>query len=329
VFRCIRLTGSMFFLVDAAAPWSTRAPAASAFAPLVLPDAQHLISYHVVTEGVCWGGIEGEAAQPMQAGDILVIPHGAPYHLANPPSAAPGPTTAEAIEFFRQMVAGRLPQIVAEGGKGFERTRFICGFLGCDARPFNPILAALPPVLHLRRTQSSHRLGYLIDLAMSELREQRPGSREVLLRLSELMFIAAIRCHVDSLSASPASGWLAGLHEPLVARALSLLHARPARAWTLELLAGEAGTSRSVLAARFTQVVGQPPMRYLTAWRMQLATRLLAERATKVRTVAEAVGYDSEAAFSRAFTRLVGSNPAAWRDAARPRKTGAAPVEAS
>ena len=329
VFRCIRLTASMFFLGEARSPWRSSAPAARSFARFVLPAGQHLISYHVVTAGTCWGGIRGEAAQPMAAGDILVVPHGAPYDLANPLSADAIASDDEAVAFFRRMVAGELPQVVAEGGQGPQQTRFICGFLGCEARPFNPILAALPAVLHLRRTtQDDGPMRHLIALAQAELLARRPGSREVLLRLSELMFIAAIRCHAEQLArkaagrptdpVSSASGWLAGLNEPLVGRVLALLHARPGQAWTLQALAAQAGASRSTLASRFAQVVGQPPMHYLAAWRMQLATRMLAEPAAKVRTVAEAVGYESEAAFSRAFTRMVGSNPASWRASSRP-----------
>jgi AraC-like DNA-binding protein len=370
VLRCIRLTASMLFLVEATSPWRTDAPAARSFAPFVLPAGQHLISYHIVTAGNCWAGIQGEPAQPMAAGDVLVVPHGDPYHLANPASAAAGANDAEAVEFFRRMVAGELPRVVTEGGNrwpredgkaarheggaGPQRTRFICGFLGCEARPFNPILAALPAVLHLRRTMQDNRpMRHLIALAQAELEAGRPGSREVLLRLSELLFIAAIRCHAQQLAqqsprpqlanqpaglaplhaecapvpgepapcppvhgepAPLAAGWLAGLHDPLVGRVLALLHARPEQAWTLQALAAQAGASRSVLATRFAHVVGQPPMRYLAGWRMQLATRMLAEPAAKVRTVALAVGYESEAAFSRAFTRLVGSNPVAWRN---------------
>ena len=331
VFRCIRLTGSMFFLVEASAPWKTSAPSAQSFARFVLPDSRHLISYHVVTAGKCWGGIRGGAAMLLEAGDILVIPHGAAYYLANPPSAESSAGDDEAVEFFRQMVAGSLPQVIAEGGEGPQRTAFICGFLGCDLRPLNPIVAALPPVLHLRHAMQDNRpMRDLIRLALAELRAQRPGSREVLLRLSELIYIGSIRCHVEQLAqaipeqqpgaAPPPSGWLAGLHDPLVGRSLTLLHANPARGWTLQALAAEAGASRSVLATRFAQVVGQPPMRYLAAWRMQLATRMLSDQPAKVKTVAEAVGYASEAAFSRAFTRLVGSNPVSWRDAVAPRQ---------
>jgi len=316
VLRSVRLTGSMFFLVEASTPWITKAPAASVFAAAVLPAAQHLISYHVITEGSCWAGLEGDAPQLMQAGDILVVPHGDPYFLAATPGTQGELDTEEAVWFFRKMAAGELPSILTEGGGGPEKTNFICGFLGCDARPFNPILAALPRVIHLRRaSRSGDRMSPLIEFAVGELRARRAGSREVLLRLSELMFIEVVRCHLETRGdAQP--DWLAGLRDPLVARVLSRLHGQPARAWTLDALAAETGTSRSVLAERFALLVGQPPMHYLTAWRMQLATRLLADGTTKVKMVAESVGYESEAAFSRAFKKHVGIAPMGWRQRA-------------
>ncbi len=315
VLRRVRLTGAMLFLVEATTPWITQAPEAGAFSQVILPGTQHLISYHVVVEGSCWGGLEGEPLQRMEPGDILVVAHGAPYRLANPADTLPGYGDVDAVTFFRRMAAGELPATVSEGGGGADTARFICGFLGCDVRPFNPVLAALPPVLHLRgATQAGGRIGHLVEFAVAELREARSGSQAVLLRLSELMFIAAVRHHLGTISAGEA-GWLAGLRDPLVANVLTLLHGQPARDWTLKRLAGEAGASRSVLVDRFTQVVGQAPMRYLAAWRMQLATHLLAESGTKVQAVAEAVGYESEAAFSRAFTRMVGTNPVVWRNA--------------
>ena len=313
VLRSVRLTGSMLFLVDASTPWVTRAPAASVFASAVLPRTQHLISYHVVTEGACWGGLDGQAGQPLAAGDILVIPHGAPYFLAAPAGTSAPLDEAEATGFFRRMAAGEIPPVVAEGGGGPDATRFICGFLGCEARPFNPVLAALPEVMVLRHDEAAAvRMKPLIDFAVRELREHRSGRRDVLLRLSELMFVEAVRTHLETLPAAE-SGWFAGLRDPLVAHALALLHRQPAHAWTLERPAAQIGTSRSVLAERFHRRLGEPPMQYLAAWRMQLATRLLAEPAARIKTIAEAVGYDSESAFSRAFKRALGVAPAQWR----------------
>jgi AraC-like DNA-binding protein len=314
VLRSVRLTGSMFFLVEAAAPWMSWAPAASVIGPAVLPRAQHLVSYHVITAGNCWGGLKGRQAERMEAGDILVVPHGEPYFLASPRDAPPSYDTADALAFFRHMAAGELPAVVHEGTSGsVEKTQFICGFLGCDARPFNPVLAALPEVVVLRGgALEKERMRPLVEFALGELRERRPGSQAVLLRLAEVMFVEVVRRHVESLPPSRA-GWLGGLRDPVVARALTRLHAEPARAWTLEILADEVGASRSVLMERFAHRLGQPPMHYLAAWRMQLATRQLAQPGARVKNVAEAVGYSSQEAFSRAFKKFVGVAPARWR----------------
>ncbi len=312
VLRSVRLTGAMLFLVEAGAPWLTQAPATRAFAPAVLPNVQHLISYHVVIEGSCWGGLRGQAPQSMQAGDILVVPQGDPYFLAAPSDAPQRYGDDEAVDFFRRMAAGELPHVVNADGGG-AKTRFICGFLGCDAQPFNPVLASLPRVLHLRRAAApGARLAHLVDFALGELGEQRAGRRDVLLRLAELLFVEVLRSHLAG-ETTGRHGWLAALRDPLLSRALAALHREPARAWTLDTLAAAAATSRSTLAERFVQVMDQPPMQYLAAWRMQLATRLLAKGRDKVRTVAEAVGYDSESAFSRAFKRHTGVPPSRWR----------------
>jgi len=313
VLSSIRLTGSMFFLVEASTPWRTQAPATRTFAQTVMPAAQHLISYHVVTRGNCWGGLAGEEPQRLDTGDILVVPQGDPYFLAAPPDALQAYADDVAVSFFRRMAAGELPTVVNEGGGGAEKTEFICGFLGCDARPFNPILGALPRVIHLRASAGDRdRLSPLVDFALAELRQRGQGSREVLLRLSELMFVEVVRRQLlDTAAERP--DWLAGLRDPLVARVLAHLHAHPARAWTLEELAAATGASRSTLAERFLQYVGQPPMHYLIAWRMQLAARLLADGKAKIRAVAESVGYASEAAFSRAFKKHAGVSPSDCR----------------
>jgi AraC-like DNA-binding protein len=314
VLRCVRLTGSMLFLVDAHPPWMSWAPKTETFRQVVLPASQHLISYHIVTQGGCWAGLRDAPPERFDTGDVLVVPHGDAYYLADPPGteAAYGPE--EAVAFFRSMAAGEMPSIVSEGGDEAELTQFICGFLGCDLRPCNPVLDALPTMLHVRAaTRSTDRMRHLIEFALCELREPSSGGRGVLLRLAELMFVEVVRRHLETMAATQ-SGWLAGLNDPLVARTLSLLHGAPSRRWTLEGLAAQAGTSRSVLAERFAHFVGQPPMQYLTQWRMQVATHLLAGPGKrKIASVAEAVGYESEAAFSRAFKKYVGIAPAAWR----------------
>jgi AraC-like DNA-binding protein len=210
-------------------------------------------------------------------------------------------------------VAGRLPFVVVEGGGGPEQLDLVCGFLGCDAHPFNPLLTALPRLLPLRRASAgSDPLNRLVDLTIAESEARRAGGECVRLRLSELMFVEVVRRFLAELSPQH-TGWLSGLRDPVVGRALALLHDRPGDPWTLERLARHAGLSRSALAERFTHLVGDPPMHYLACWRMQAAARLLADGRAKVSAVALQVGYDSEAAFSRAFKKMTGVSPAAWR----------------
>jgi len=310
--RSVRLTGAMLFLVEASTPWVSWAPHAESFRRVVLPTAQHLISLHIVTHGSCWAGLTGAPPERLEAGDVLVVPHGDPYFLADPPEAERTYGHEEAVSFFRDMAAGRLPPTVIEGGDGPGKSQFICGFLGCDLRPFNPVVSALPRVFRVRPTMQADGMPHLIALALQELREDRSGSQIVRLRIAELLFADVMRRYLETLPGDR-TGWLAGLRDPLVARVLALLHAAPARSWTLEALADQSATSRSVLAERFVHFVGQPPMQYLRQLRMQMASRLLVEDGAKVVSVATAVGFESEAAFSRAFKKCVGVSPDEWR----------------
>ena len=314
VLRTVRLTGALFFLVDASAPWVIEVPAGTALARVILPRSQVVISYHVVKRGACWGAVAGGAPVRLGPGDVLVFPHGDPYVMSIDRAMRGGPDSAEVLSFMRQMSRGDLPFTVSEGGGGAERMDLLCGFLGCDVRPFNPLLAALPRLLHVQRSARStgDSLDQLLEFTVAESREKRAGGECVRLRLSELMFVEVVRRHLDSLPVEH-TGWLAGLRDETVGRALGLLHERPAHDWTLEGLARETGLSRSALADRFSHFVGQPPMQYLTRWRLQLAARLLADGTAKVSGVALEVGYDSEAAFSRAFKKVTGIPPAAWR----------------
>jgi AraC-like DNA-binding protein len=314
VLRGVRLTAAMFFRVEAGSPWVIELPDGATLARSVFPRAQHIISYHVVIDGTCWGGLPGEAPLSLAAGDVLVFPHGDPYVMSNPRGLRGGPAQDEVRDFLRAMSAGQLPFTVTEGGGGPERLQLVCGFLGCDVRPFNPLLATLPHLLRVRRPSSSadDPLEKLIEFTIAESRERRAGGECVRLRLSELLFVEVVRRHLATLPAEQ-RGWLAGLRDPVVGRALALLHERPAHPWTLDELARGAGASRSVLAERFTHFVEDPPMQYLARWRMQIAARLLAESTRKVAAVAMEVGYDSEAAFSRAFKKAAGVPPAKWR----------------
>ncbi len=189
---------------------------------------------------------------------------------------------------------------------------FVCGFIGCDLKPFNPLIATLPRLLHLPAEGRSALSEQFATFAAAESAARRPGSEALLERLSEMMFVDAIRRHVEHMPPQ-STGWLAGLRDRYVGRALALLHERPAAAWTIDDLSSQVGLSRSALHERFVSLIGQPPVQYLTNWRMQLASRLLLEGRSTVAAVAVDVGYDSEAAFARAFKRLVGMPPAAWR----------------
>jgi AraC-like DNA-binding protein len=314
VLRAVRLTGAVFFLVEAASPWVMEIPDGTTLAPGIPSGAQSVISYHVVTRGACWGGLAGSEPARFEAGDVLVLPRGDAYAMSIARGMRGGPRLDEILTFMREMAAGRMPFVVEEGGDGPERLDLVCGFLGCDLHPFNPLLATLPPLLHLHQAfgASSDPLGRLIELTIAESREYRPGGDTVRLRLSELMFVEVVRRYLATLPAGQ-TGWLAALRDPIVGRALALLHHEPAEAWTLEDLARDVGASRSVLAERFTHFVGQPPMQYLTHWRIQVAAHRLDDSTAKVATVALEVGYESEAAFSRAFKRIAGVSPAHWR----------------
>jgi AraC-like DNA-binding protein len=314
VLRTVKLTGALFFLVDATSPWGVEVPHASIFGSTILPRAQHIVSYHIVLEGSGYAELPRLPPVRFTAGDVIVFPHGDPYSMLSRPGGKPEFDRDATLRFFRAMAAGELPFVTKEGGGGPERARFVCGFLGCDARPFNPLLDTLPALLHVKRPMSDadDLLDRLIDLTLAEARRNQAGGECIRLRLGELIFIEVIRRHLATCGPEQ-DGWLSGLRDPLVGRALSLLHRRPAEAWTLRALARTANVSRSVLAERFTRLVGYPPMQYLTRWRVQLAARMLADGPNKIAAVGHDVGYDSEAAFSRTFKRIAGLSPTAWR----------------
>jgi AraC-like DNA-binding protein len=313
VLEALRLTGAVFFLVDARTPWVAEAPASAHLAPVILPDAQHIVSYHVVSHGACWCESPGLTPLRLETGDVLVVPHGHAYQLATACGLRTGWSLDDALAWFRAMAGGRMPFVVSEGGEGMEQLRLVCGFLGCDALPFNPLLTTLPPLLRVRLDgHSQDRLQTLLDFAVEEANRGRPGSRSVQLRIAELVFVEVLRSYLTSATDEGAN-WLGGLRDPIVRRALAHLHAEPARAWTLPELAREVGASRSVLAERFSSFVGYPPMLYLTHWRMQLAASRLAAGPLAVGAVASAVGYESDAAFCRAFKKVTGVTPASWR----------------
>jgi AraC-like DNA-binding protein len=314
VLSAVRLTGSVFFDVSATSPWVAEAPPSAQIASAVMPGAQHAIEYHVVTHGSCWISIvDGEPFEPiqLQEGDIAVIPRGEPHAVSSEPGMRADP---DVDGHRRPQDENVLPFKLKAGPAGATETRLICGFFTCDVRPFNPLLEAMPRFMRIGRSAPSARSlsEQFIQLTSAEVRDQRAGAQSVLNKLSELMFIEAIRTYMEELGGKD-TGWLSALRDPLVGRAIGLLHADPARSWTLDELAANSGASRSALANRFVQLIGYPPMQYLARWRMQLAARLLTENGAKIAVVAQEVGYESEAAFSRAFKRFSGQSPGEWR----------------
>jgi len=254
--------------------------------------------------------LPGCAPMSARAGDLVIIPSGEAHALGSDLSRP----RADGASLVVQRGPDDVPQV--RYGGGGEVTQMVCGYLACDSSLFDTVLAALPRIMvvNMREGPGAQWLTSSIRFSIAESAAQRAGAGTVLAKLSELMFVEAIRRHIESLPPEQ-TGWLAGLRDRFVGKSLALIHSKPAHPWTVEELAGAVGLSRSALAERFTGLIGQPPMQYLTRWRLQLAANLLRSGSRNVAAVAADVGYDSEAAFSRAFKRELGTTPAAWRRA--------------
>jgi AraC-like DNA-binding protein len=320
LLRAVRLRGAVFYDIEGAPPWAAETPHAREIITEIMPGSEHLIEFHGLVEGTCWASLVGETPQRMQAGDVVLFPQGDPHVL----SSAPGMRArGSGKKFFFEELSGPRPFALDQGeapstarsaDSSVPRAVVICGYLGLDARPFNPLLSALPRM----QIVSGGMLGadswvmVLMRAVVAESTGKRAGGKAVLERMSEMLFVEVLRRHIDSLPETQ-TGWLAGMRDATVGRALSLMHESPAEPWTLECLSAKAGLSRSSFHERFTHFIGQPPMQYLTQWRMQVASGMLRDSNAKLSEVAGSVGYDSEAAFSRAFKRVAGVSPGAWR----------------
>lgn len=316
VLRSVRLRGAVFYCVSCGSEWAVGAPASKDIADSVVPGAEHVMEYHVITKGHGWAAIAGEPPVRLAAGDVVMFPHGDAHVLSSAPGLEPTPADPKwfhdmrdvpkpipiAIKSLTEMSIGRTDQPI----------NLACGFLGVDLRPFNPLIASLPRILHVPAAGDGAWISQVMLQAVDASQNKRPGGDAVLDRISEMMFIDAVRRYVERLPETSA-GWLAGLRDRHVSKALALIHEDPARAWTVEALADDVALSRSAFYERFTELIGQPPMQYLANWRMQAAANLLRQSSASVASIALEVGYESEAAFARAFKRLVGSPPAAWR----------------
>lgn len=328
VLRVVRLSGAVFFTADFSSPWALDSPNPELLASIVLPDAECVALFHILTEGECYVFCKTHPAVKLDAGDVIIFPHGEPHTMCSHPGMRTTATPMDAV--FSQRSPDATPQ-VAFGGGG-RKSRFICGYLNCDQR-FNPLVGALPTMLVVRSSNdyasvdaidhngtrpaqvpqgSGNWLSTTLKFTINEARTARPGNAAMLSRLTELMFVEIVRQYMQQLQPGE-RGWLAGLNDLTVGRALRLMHANPAHNWTVSELAREAASSRSALADRFTELIGESPMRYLAGWRVQLAKQLLRDGDSTIAEIASRVGYESEAAFNRAFKRSSGSPPATWR----------------
>lgn len=306
LLRMVRLHSAFFFGIEAAERWRLTTPGARDLAPSMVPGAEHVISLHLVTQGHCFGGLTYEELVPLAPGDVIVFPHG-DAHLMTSEEGPGGPVSS--------IVPARHSHTIVLGGTR-EPTSVVCGFLGCERSSIGALLGALPRRMVLRGAGSTW-LGHLAHRMTDASDGAGPGADYIVTRRAELMLLEVLRHHLGDMPPDHA-GWLAGLHDDVVGRALRLIHDRPEYPWGLSELASRALSSRSSLARRFAQFVGQPPMQYLAQWRMHLAANLLSEGSSKVAAVGAEVGYDSEAAFSRAFKRATGLAPGAWRETRRP-----------
>ena len=314
VMGAVRLTGAVFLEMELRAQWSYLTAPARAIADVLMPDADHVMPYHLVTEGTCYARLLDGDPVELRAGDLVLFPAGDRHVLATASEAAlrlkPTDITGESLEKLLK----RGDVAAFRTGRAGKTTRIVCGFLACDGRLAEPILLSLPRLLKvsMRDGGTAAWVQSSIRYSVAESASSRPGSAMVLARLSEVLFAEAIRHYMDELPPGQ-SGWLAALRDRHVGRTLSLLHEQPAYPWTVDELARKVGLSRSALGQRFHALIGTPPMQYLTRWRTSLAARQLRESNVSILRVATEVGYESEAAFNRAFKREFGLPPATWR----------------
>jgi AraC-like DNA-binding protein len=309
VLRTLHLSGGIFLDCEFSAPWCVTA---SAIGPeevglLQAPFPAHVIAYHYVTHGGMLLQLANREPVAIGAGELVVFPTNDKHRLGSDL----GVRAVNAKELVLPPANGSLARIIYGGGG--ERTRVMCGFLGTEA-PNDPVIGMLPGLLRLEIAKggSADWIEASLQFGAREMAAGRPGSLTLLAQLAECLFMEAVRRYVDSMP-PPERGWLAGFSDPVVGRALTLLHARREHAWSVDELAAEVGLSRSAFADRFTRIMGEPPMRYLGRQRLRFAAQRLRSSSEPLAKISHETGYESEAAFSRAFKREFGVAPAAWR----------------
>ena len=304
----MRLSGVILFRADFRDPWRVKTPEACELGPLLRHKSDHIIPFHVIAEGGCWIEMPDAAPVWLNRGDAVLLPFGDGHCLAGRQGAGP-----VFIGDLLPLAPSSSISVVAHGGAG-ALTSIICGFLRCDALLFDPVLRHLPKVVHVRPNAPNQNawLASTIRHTVAMASAPSSGARSVLPRITELMFVEILRQHMYELSADEV-GWFAAYNDPVVGQSLRLLHAAPLHDWSVEELAQKAGASRTVLAQRFKHFLDKPPMQYLTHWRLRLAAQRLKSSDKPLKSISEEIGYESEAAFSRAFKRHFGLPPGDWR----------------
>jgi AraC-like DNA-binding protein len=305
----VKLNGAVFFTAEFSAPWGFFTPESKLLKPTIAPGAEHLVLFHLLLDGEALIDLENGPSFDLEPGDIVVFPHGDGHHMSSGPEALkPFPNYGISAK-----TAARDLTPLRAGGGG-DTSRFVCGFMTCDPYLSRPILSGLPPVfkVNIRTDRSGHWLESSIMHLVEEAASGRVGSEAMLAKLSEALFVDTLRRYVGSLPEQQ-TGWLTGARDPIVGKSLGLLHSRVAHPWTIADLADEVGISRSALVERFTRYLSEPPMTYLTRWRLQLAARSLEKTSRGVADIAAEIGYESEAAFNRAFKREFGLPPGRYR----------------
>lgn len=308
ILRVTRLTGGVYLHAEFFEPWCMVAQLTPEHCEPLLRPASHLILYHYVVEGRIGVRMSDGTTFEIRAGEIVLFPRNDVHLLGSDLDRPP----VRGSDVIRPPSDGGL-KAIRLGGDG-SRSQIICGCLGCDGVESNPLISSLPASLHFNidETVGAEWIRSTFHYAAAEVAASRPGSETVLAKLSELLFVEAVRRYAESLPPEQV-GWLAGLRDRYVGRTLALFHGDPARNWTVSDLGRAVGLSRSALADRFTRLIGQAPMQYLANWRMQIAAQELQNTDASLMQVAEKVGYESEAAFSRAFKKAFGTAPATWR----------------
>ena len=316
ILQSVKLEGAVFFNAHFTAPWGFRSPPSHQVGEFLRKRSRHVIMYHFLTSGRARARVEqGSQGADLLPGDIVIFPHGDAHIISNGSPAH----IVDNADYLREIFARGMA--VSRDGGGGETTTFVCGYLECDRELSKTFLGGLPPVfkVNIRNDQSGQWLENSIKFSAAEAGANRSGSDAVLARLSEALFVETMRRYMAELP-SQEKGWLAGARDPAVGAALAHLHRSPERAWTVASLAQEVGTSRSVLAERFRHFLGEPPMTYLSRWRLQLGARMLTTTSYSVARIAGEVGYESEPAFNRAFKREFGAPPARFRAQAKAAK---------